>query len=415
MGRVWRRRVEPMKREEKSERGCRTETLHGGDQLREEARQQRQDEQRWREKPDLPVRGGDHRRAEEATERSRRSPSFVEILTGRAETYLEAQHRTIKRLSRRRNPGRRSSARRSEARLRPERNWKNFQNITATSVVATRHPESAHTVEWSRELEKRKEITFPEFIVRFEPWSMDIDPSEKINDEIRWITDEGLPTFGLKIDTVARILKPIGELVHLAVNRPRPIGHFCVMLRIRRGKTFPTTINVTILRRKYLVKMALEPGQTPLPWIPAPERNKKDNAQDEEADRRRKDQAEDDERRRKGKLPVGPESPGFRPGENRDDVPSDAGGVNVAIARDVPCADVVRVCDFFHWVHFDALGVGDGDGALFRWVYFKSIWIWKGVSLPFDVAQGDFWSCFSMSMIKAVEDSHHTSFHCQTL
>ncbi|KAJ0988263.1 hypothetical protein J5N97_006619 [Dioscorea zingiberensis] len=159
----------------------------------------------------------------------------------------------------------------------------------------------------ARELEKRKEITFPEFIVRFEPWSMDIDPSEKINDEIRWITGEGLPTFGRKIDTVARILKPIGELVHLAVNRPRPIGHFCAMLRIRRGKTFPTTINVTILRRKYLVKVALEPGQTPLPWIPAPERNKKDNAQDEEADRRRKDQAEDDERRRKGKLPVGPE------------------------------------------------------------------------------------------------------------
>ncbi|KAJ0978759.1 hypothetical protein J5N97_014233 [Dioscorea zingiberensis] len=148
----------------------------------------------------------------------------------------------------------------------------------------------------ARELERRKEITFPEFIVHFEPWSFDIDPSEKTSEEIRWIAREGLPTFGRNIDTIARLLKPIGELVHLAAHGPRLIGHFRAMVRIRRGRRFPANIHATILRRKYLVRVELEPGQNPLPWAPASLNTGEDDTQVEDVDRRQK-----------GKLPIGPE------------------------------------------------------------------------------------------------------------
>ncbi|KAJ0978382.1 hypothetical protein J5N97_013856 [Dioscorea zingiberensis] len=148
----------------------------------------------------------------------------------------------------------------------------------------------------ARELERQREITFPDFVVRFEPWSFDVDPSEMTNEEIRWVAGEGLPTFGRNIDTIARVLKPIGELIHLAVHSPRLIGHFRAMVRIRRGRRFPANIHSTILRRKYLVRVVLEPGQAPLPWTPVPERI---GAAVE--------QAAEDDRRRKGKLPIGPE------------------------------------------------------------------------------------------------------------
>ncbi|KAJ0980298.1 hypothetical protein J5N97_008553 [Dioscorea zingiberensis] len=145
----------------------------------------------------------------------------------------------------------------------------------------------------ARELERRGEIAFPEFIVQFAPWSFDIDPAEKSSEEIRWITGEGLPTFGRNIDTIARILKPIGDLVHLAVHRPPLIDHFRAMVRIRRGRRFPANIHATILWRKYLVRVAMEHRQTPLPWTPAQTKMGEERTQ-----------ATDVERWRKGKLPI---------------------------------------------------------------------------------------------------------------
>ncbi|KAJ0963931.1 hypothetical protein J5N97_029053 [Dioscorea zingiberensis] len=148
----------------------------------------------------------------------------------------------------------------------------------------------------ARELERQREITFPDFVAKFEPWSFDVDLSEMTNKEIRWVAGEGLPTFGRNINTIARVLKPIGELIHLAVHSPHLIGHFRAMVRIRRGRRFPANIHSTILRRKYLVRVVLEPGQAPLPWTPVSERTGGTV-----------EQAADDDRRRKGKLLIGPE------------------------------------------------------------------------------------------------------------
>ncbi|KAJ0977279.1 hypothetical protein J5N97_012753 [Dioscorea zingiberensis] len=138
----------------------------------------------------------------------------------------------------------------------------------------------------ARELERRSEITFPDFIVRFEPWSLDTDPSEKINDEIRWIVGKGMPTFGRRIDTIARVLKPIGELIHLAVHAPLYIGQFRAMVRIRRGRRFPAIIHSTILRRRYRVRVELEPGQSPLPWLSALETKGDEGERDSATDER---------------------------------------------------------------------------------------------------------------------------------
>ncbi|KAJ0962566.1 hypothetical protein J5N97_027688 [Dioscorea zingiberensis] len=124
----------------------------------------------------------------------------------------------------------------------------------------------------ARELEKRGEITFSDFIVRYQPWSMDIDPSEKADGETRWIAGKGLPTFGRNIDTIARILKPVGDLVHLVLHGPNIVGHFRALVRLRRGRKFPAIIHATLLQRKYKVRLDLESGQPPLPWCMAPEK-----------------------------------------------------------------------------------------------------------------------------------------------
>ncbi|KAJ0967592.1 hypothetical protein J5N97_024509 [Dioscorea zingiberensis] len=149
----------------------------------------------------------------------------------------------------------------------------------------------------AREMEKIGEVTFPGFIVRFEPWTLDSDFSVKAEGEIRWLTGKGLPMFGRKIDTIARILKPIGELVHLGSREACFAGHFRAMVRLRRGRRFPATIHCSILRRKYFVRVELEHGQSPLPWNQAPENNRVKGGAGEAAA---------DERLWKGKSPIEP-------------------------------------------------------------------------------------------------------------
>ncbi|KAJ0966800.1 hypothetical protein J5N97_023717 [Dioscorea zingiberensis] len=149
--------------------------------------------------------------------------------------------------------------------------------------------------EIARGLVKRGMMEYTKFIARFELWTSDIDSTGKSDDEIRWIYGRGLPMYCRKRDTLIRILKPVGELVHLGSRDGLYTSHFRAMVRLRRGRRLPAIIDCSIFRAKYSVRIELEKGQPPLPWEPA-------TTKDEVNVSRR----EDDERRRKGKDPVKP-------------------------------------------------------------------------------------------------------------
>ncbi|KAJ0968814.1 hypothetical protein J5N97_021691 [Dioscorea zingiberensis] len=94
----------------------------------------------------------------------------------------------------------------------------------------------------ARKIVEQKEISFPTFTARFTPWSADEDSSEKADGEMLWISGKGLPLTCRGLDTMERLLKPVGDLVHLDIRGAFYAGHFRALIRVRRGRRFPTTI-----------------------------------------------------------------------------------------------------------------------------------------------------------------------------
>ncbi|KAJ0982741.1 hypothetical protein J5N97_010996 [Dioscorea zingiberensis] len=117
----------------------------------------------------------------------------------------------------------------------------------------------------ARRLESRGEIDFPAFSASFEPWSnQSADVEGRGRD--RWIHGKGLPRSG---------------------REETPW--------LRRGRTLPTSIDCSIFRRKYTVRVETVHGQPPLPW------ESETTGNPAGATRR-----EEEERQRKGKATVGP-------------------------------------------------------------------------------------------------------------
>ncbi|KAJ0968174.1 hypothetical protein J5N97_025091 [Dioscorea zingiberensis] len=71
---------------------------------------------------------------------------------------------------------------------------------------------------------------------------------------------------------VARLLKPVGDLVYLAKDGAYYVGYCKAAIRVRRGKRFPTLINYSVLTDKFSVQVDLERGEPPLPWDTPPEK-----------------------------------------------------------------------------------------------------------------------------------------------
>ncbi|KAJ0967452.1 hypothetical protein J5N97_024369 [Dioscorea zingiberensis] len=124
----------------------------------------------------------------------------------------------------------------------------------------------------ARKIENMKEIEFPGFIVQCTPCTAATNASRKADGELRWITVKGLPIFCQRRDTLARLLKPVGDLAYMAKGGAFYAGHCRAAVRILRGRTLPTTIYYNVLNEKFTIQIQLDRGESPLPWDPSPEK-----------------------------------------------------------------------------------------------------------------------------------------------
>ncbi|KAJ0966687.1 hypothetical protein J5N97_023604 [Dioscorea zingiberensis] len=122
--------------------------------------------------------------------------------------------------------------------------------------------------ETAREVEQLGDISFPAFTARFAPWTADLDLPEKADGELRWLAGKGLPLSCKNRDTLARILKPAGDLVDLDTRGAPFANHFRAAVRVRRGQRLPCYIKCNIGTHKNTVVLGLEQGQPPLPLDP---------------------------------------------------------------------------------------------------------------------------------------------------
>ncbi|KAJ0964986.1 hypothetical protein J5N97_026124 [Dioscorea zingiberensis] len=116
------------------------------------------------------------------------------------------------------------------------------------------------------------EMKLQEFTIRCEPCKAATNATGKADGELRWITASGLPLFGMRRDLIARLLKPVGDLVYLGTGGAFFVGHCRAAVRIRKGKRLPTTLNYSILTEKFSIKVQLDQGEPPLPWDLSPEK-----------------------------------------------------------------------------------------------------------------------------------------------
>ncbi|KAJ0962944.1 hypothetical protein J5N97_028066 [Dioscorea zingiberensis] len=126
--------------------------------------------------------------------------------------------------------------------------------------------------ELAKKIESMKEIEFPGFSVRCDPCTAATNATGKADGELQWITAKGLPIFCQRRDTLERLLKPVGDLAYMAKGGAFYAGQCRAVVRIRRGKMLTTTINYNVLNEKFIVKIQLDRGETPLPWDPSPEK-----------------------------------------------------------------------------------------------------------------------------------------------
>ncbi|KAJ0987046.1 hypothetical protein J5N97_005402 [Dioscorea zingiberensis] len=155
------------------------------------------------------------------------------------------------------------------AMMAPELNWKvqPFEDDKVDRMLL-----HCPSEDLARKIEQMKEIAFPGFTVQCAPCTAATNATGKADGELRWITAKGLPIFGQRRDTVARILKPVGDLAYMAKGGAFYAGQCRAAVRIRRGKMLPTTINYNILNEKFTIKIQLDRGEPPLPWDPSPEK-----------------------------------------------------------------------------------------------------------------------------------------------
>ncbi|KAJ0963190.1 hypothetical protein J5N97_028312 [Dioscorea zingiberensis] len=108
-------------------------------------------------------------------------------------------------------------------------NWEMEEYSDRTFLVACPSPSKAP------QMEAHREVELPEFTYCCSPWTPDHWLPGKAEGEARWVTIERLPIFCRSRETVSRMLKPIGELIHIDSNCGRRSEIFRAALRVSRG------------------------------------------------------------------------------------------------------------------------------------------------------------------------------------
>ncbi|KAJ0966875.1 hypothetical protein J5N97_023792 [Dioscorea zingiberensis] len=124
----------------------------------------------------------------------------------------------------------------------------------------------------ARKLENLGELKFKTFSIRCHPCTAAANSTGTAEGELRWLNIKGLPVFGRRMDMIARMLKPVGDLVYLAKVDGQYVGHCRAAVRVRRCKKLPATLYYSALTYEFTVRVELGRGEPPLPWDLAPEK-----------------------------------------------------------------------------------------------------------------------------------------------
>ncbi|KAJ0977994.1 hypothetical protein J5N97_013468 [Dioscorea zingiberensis] len=118
----------------------------------------------------------------------------------------------------------------------------------------------------ARQIEKAGKMESPAFTLEFTPWTTALYGPAKAEGALRWVLVKNLPMCFWDLESIARMLKPVGDLVLIGERGAHDTEDFRAFIRIRRPRRLPSAIHcsVSTLQHTYIVE--LEEGQPELPW-----------------------------------------------------------------------------------------------------------------------------------------------------
>ncbi|KAJ0969989.1 hypothetical protein J5N97_022866 [Dioscorea zingiberensis] len=106
----------------------------------------------------------------------------------------------------------------------------------------------------------------PALTLTFTPWTTNLYQPKKADGALRWVIVRNLPMFCWSVDSTARMLKPVGDLVHIGGQSGAYAEDIKVLLRIRRPRLLPCALHCSLVTLQHTYTVEMEPGQAPLPW-----------------------------------------------------------------------------------------------------------------------------------------------------
>ncbi|KAJ0981820.1 hypothetical protein J5N97_010075 [Dioscorea zingiberensis] len=122
----------------------------------------------------------------------------------------------------------------------------------------------------ARKMEKEGPMESPAFTLAFTPWTKDLYHPAKAEGALRWVKIKNLPMFCWDQDTVAKMLKPVGDLIQIGGSNGVDTEDLRVFIRMRKPWLLPCAFhcNIATLQHTYIAEM--EPFQPPLSWDSCP-------------------------------------------------------------------------------------------------------------------------------------------------
>ncbi|KAJ0985402.1 hypothetical protein J5N97_003758 [Dioscorea zingiberensis] len=121
------------------------------------------------------------------------------------------------------------------------------------------------SAETARQLEKAGQMVSQVVTLTFTPWTTDLYRPTKAEGALRWVIVRNLPMFCWDRDSMARMLKPAGDLVHVGGCGTTAAEDVRVFLRIRRPRLLPCVIHCSIATLQHTYTIELDSGEPTLP------------------------------------------------------------------------------------------------------------------------------------------------------
>ncbi|KAJ0971618.1 hypothetical protein J5N97_019577 [Dioscorea zingiberensis] len=120
----------------------------------------------------------------------------------------------------------------------------------------------------ARQIEKAGKMESPKFTLDFTPWTADLYGPAKAEGALRWTLVKNLPMCYWDLDSIAKMLKPVGDLVLIGERAVHATEDFRALIRIRRPRRLPSALHCSVSTLQHTYFVELEKSQPELPWPP---------------------------------------------------------------------------------------------------------------------------------------------------